>query len=80
MAIELIIPPLGESITEATIAKLLPFYGPRRLIEAASQTQASILGPVLQTVMYGVALLVVARLFMNRRIAVQRHPVLTSTT
>ena len=64
---------------DATVAKLLPFYGPRRLIEAASQGQASIGGPVVQTVIYGLALLIVARLFMNRRIAVRRHPLVTQT-
>ena len=64
---------------DAAIAKFLPFYGPRRLIEGASQQQAAILGPVVQTVLYGLALLVVARLFMNRRIAVQRHPFIDPT-
>ncbi|MBL0205080.1 MAG: hypothetical protein IPQ14_12345 [Candidatus Microthrix sp.] len=64
---------------DAAIAKFLPFYGPRRLIEGASQQQAAILGPVVQTVLYGLVLLVVARLFMNRRIAVQRHPFIDPT-
>lgn len=60
---------------DATIAKALPFYGPRRLIDASIHHQGAILGPVVQTAAYGLVLLLVARLFMNRRIGIQRHPV-----
>jgi hypothetical protein len=64
---------------DATVAKVLPFYGPRRLIETASHHQGAIVGPVIQTAIYGAALLLVARLFMNRRIAIQRRPVTASS-
>lgn len=63
---------------DAVVAKVLPFYGPRRLIETASHHHGAIVGPVIQTAIYGAALLLVARLFMNRRIAIQRHPVTAS--
>ncbi len=57
----------------ATVAKALPFYGPRRLIDASLSPDGSIAGPLLQTALYGLALLVVARAFIARRVAVQRH-------
>jgi hypothetical protein len=63
---------------DAMVAKVLPFYGPRRLIEAAGHHHGAIAGPVIQTAIYGAVLLLVARLFMNRRIAIQRHPVTAS--
>ena len=59
---------------DATVARVLPFYGPRQLIEASIHQHGALLVPVLQTAAYGLALLVVARLFLDRRIAVQRHP------
>ena len=58
---------------DATVAKVLPFYGPRQLIEASIHHQGLILVPVLQTAVYGLALLLIARIFLDRRIAIQRH-------
>ena len=55
------------------VAKFLPFYGPRRLIEASAQASGAIALPVLQTALYGLALLLLARLFMGRRITVEQH-------
>lgn len=54
------------------VSKVLPFYGPRELIEASTHPQGGLLIPVLQTLVYGVALLAIARIFMDRRIAVAR--------
>ena len=59
--------------TTSTIARFLPFYGPRQLIESSLRHQGALGRPLLQTAVYGVALLLLARLCMNRRIEVQRH-------
>lgn len=50
----------------SALSKTLPFYGPRRLINAAANGHGSIAGPLLQTAAYGVTLLVAARLFTRR--------------
>jgi hypothetical protein len=55
------------------VAKLLPFYGPRRLVEAADSHDGAILWPTLLTFVYAVALLLVARLLVSQRVSVQRH-------
>ena len=57
---------------QGLIAKLLPFYGPRRLIDTAVEGSGSVAGPLLQTALYGVALLIVARVFMGNRLVVHR--------
>jgi hypothetical protein len=57
----------------ALTSKLLPFYGPRRLIDASLEHSGSIAGPVLQTALYGLALLFVARAFVSRRVNVRLH-------
>lgn len=54
------------------LAKLLPFYGPRRLIDTAVYGHGGVAGPLLQTAAYAVGLLVVARLFLGPRLAVRR--------
>jgi hypothetical protein len=52
---------------------VLPFYGPRRLIESSLTHNGPILGPLVQTALYALALLVIARVFVARRVAVERH-------
>jgi len=59
-------------------AKILPFYGPRRLIEASFVRNAPMGGPVLQTLAYGIGLLIVARLLVGRRVVVRRPLPLTT--
>ncbi len=59
--------------TSSTVAKVLPFYGPSRLIEASLVPDEAIAGALVQTAVYGFALLVLARVFIARRVAVQRH-------
>jgi hypothetical protein len=54
-------------------AKALPFYGPRRLIEAGLLHHGAILGPLMQTAAYGLVLLVVARILISRRVFVRKH-------
>jgi hypothetical protein len=58
---------------DSNVAKALPFYGPRRLIESSLADSGPILGPLVQTALYGLALLVIARIFVARRVAVERH-------
>jgi hypothetical protein len=55
------------------VARVLPFYGPSRVLYASVHRQGPILFPVIETAVYGLALLLLARLCMNRRIEVQRH-------
>jgi hypothetical protein len=62
----------------ANIAKVLPFYAPRRLIEASLVPHAAIAGPIGQTLVYAIGLLVVARIVIARRIVVHRpQPIAT---
>lgn len=58
---------------QSAIAKVLPFYGPQELVTASLSDHGPILGPLLLTALYGLALLFVARLFVSRRVDVTRH-------
>jgi len=60
----------------SVVSKLLPFYGPRRLIASSLAAHGAIAGPLLQTAAYGVALLVVTRIFVSRRVDIERHDLL----
>jgi len=55
------------------VAKVLPFYGPSRLISSSLTQDGPILGPLVQTSLYGLALMILARLFVARRVDVQQH-------
>ncbi|MGB6057784.1 MAG: hypothetical protein WBF71_05930 [Microthrixaceae bacterium] len=55
------------------VAKFLPFYGPAQLLETSVRANGPILVPALQTLVYGVALLIAARVFITRRVQVSRH-------
>lgn len=57
----------------ATIAKVLPFYGPRRVIEASISGSGGLWGPLVQTALYGLGLLVLARVFIGPRLSVRRN-------
>jgi hypothetical protein len=57
---------------EGMLAKTLPFYGPRRLIDVAVSGHGSVAGPLLQTALYGLAMLVLARVFIGARLVVHR--------
>lgn len=56
------------------VAKALPFYGARRLIDAGVDGHGPIAVPLVQTILYGAALLVTARVFVGPRLNVTRHP------
>lgn len=58
---------------DTIVAKLLPFYGPRQLIEASAHQHGAIAWPSLLTAAYGVAMLVVARMFVSQRVSIERH-------
>jgi hypothetical protein len=62
------------SDSDTLVAKLLPFYGPRRLIEVGAVGDGPVAWPLLLTVAYSVALLVAARLFVASRVRIVRHP------
>ncbi len=66
--------------TNTVVSKVLPFYGPRRLLNASVSDHGAIAGPLLQTLVYGVGLLLVARLFVSRRVGVVRHEELAGAT
>ncbi|WP_426574344.1 hypothetical protein [Aquihabitans sp. McL0605] len=55
------------------VAKVLPFYGPQQIIIASLTEHGAILWPVVLTVLYGLALMMVARVLMTGRVEVVRH-------
>jgi len=58
----------------SAVARLLPFYGPRQLISSSLASNGRIAGPLILTFAYGIALLILARILIARRVAVTRHP------
>jgi hypothetical protein len=58
---------------DTVVSKVLPFYGPRRLLEASISHEGAIGSPLFQTFFYGLALLIAARLFVSRRVDVARY-------
>jgi len=64
--------------TDTVVSKVLPFYGPRRLLNASLSHHGAVALPLLQTLAYGLALLLAARLFVSRRVDVVRHRALES--
>lgn len=58
---------------DAAVAKALPFHGASQLFDSAVVPSGPVLVPVLQTALYGLGLLVVARVLMVRRLSVRRH-------
>lgn len=59
---------------ETTVSKLLPFYGPQELILSSLDRTGPVLWPLALTAAYGLALMVVARVFLTRRLEVTHHP------
>ena len=58
---------------DTIVAKLLPFYGPRQLIDASAHGAGAIAWPALLTAVYAAVLLIVARLFVSQRMSIERH-------
>jgi hypothetical protein len=57
-------------------SQVLPFYGPRRLLQGSLSSHGAIASPLYQTFFYGLGLLLAARLLISRRVNVSRHDVL----
>jgi hypothetical protein len=55
------------------LAKILPFYGPERLIDSSLGSTFSVWTAVAASVAYAAALLVGSLLLMGRRVRVRRH-------
>lgn len=56
------------------VARVLPFYGPEEIIRSSlTPAGGPVLGPLLLTMGYGLALLVVARVFLGHRLEVVHH-------
>lgn len=64
---------LGSS-SDSIVARLLPFYGPKRLIEAGLTDEGALLVPVVHMLLYGLALLIAARVLISRRVFARTHP------
>ena len=60
----------------SVVSKVLPFYGPRRLLASSLASKGPIVGPLIQTALYGMALLVITRIFVSRRVDIERHDLL----
>jgi len=56
----------------STIAKVLPFYGARLLIDHALVGSGAIAWPLLISSAYAVVLLLIARIFIGPRLTVRR--------
>jgi hypothetical protein len=61
------------SALDTVVSKILPFYGPRQLLQSSLSHGGPIASPLIETGLYGVGLLLVARLFVARRVNVARH-------
>ncbi len=55
-------------------SELMPFYGARSLLAASLHRHGALAGPLIETVAYGLALMLVARAGVARRVTVVRHP------
>jgi hypothetical protein len=64
--------------SDTAVAKVLPFFGPQRVIEAGLEPQAPVAGYVALTALYAFGLFVVARVLVARRVGVRRHGMLRS--
>lgn len=64
----------------ALAAKVLPFYGARRLIDASADGTGAIMAPSLLSALYALGLLALARLFVSQRVTIQRHSSLTTSS
>ena len=58
---------------ESIVAKALPFHQPQALIIAGVDGQGAVLLPLLWTALYGIALLILARILLGSRLSVAAH-------
>ena len=59
---------------DSMVSKILPFYGPRQLLEAGMTGTGAVAGPLLLSVVYAVVLLLLARVFVGPRLGLVSHP------
>jgi len=55
------------------VARVLPFHGPQELITSSLSAHGPVAWPLIETLLYGVALFVAARLLVAHRVEVTRH-------
>ena len=58
---------------DSVVAKVLPFFGPREVIAAGISGHGAVAGPLLLTAVYGLTLMVAARILMTGRVEVVTH-------
>jgi hypothetical protein len=59
------------------VSKVLPFYGARELLAASASGRGPILWPLVETLAYGIVLLLAARAFIAKRVDVQHHDLIS---
>ena len=59
--------------TDSAVSKVLPFYGPQRLIESSLHPTGPILWPLALTLAYGLGLMGIARASLAHRLEVTHH-------
>lgn len=59
---------------DSIVSKVLPFYGPRQLIEAGLTGTGAVAGPLLLSIGYAIAMLLLARVFVGPRLGLVSHP------
>jgi hypothetical protein len=57
----------------SVVSRLLPFHGPQELITSSLTVHGPIAWPLVETFLYGMALFVLARVLVARRVEVTRH-------
>jgi len=62
---------------DALVGRFLPFWGPRRLLDAALGEPVNVGVMVMVSLAYAAALLGFALWLMTRRVAIRRHPLVT---
>jgi hypothetical protein len=58
---------------DSVVSQLLPFHGPQELITSSLSNDGPIAWPLAETILYGIALFVLARLLVSHRVEVTRH-------
>jgi hypothetical protein len=61
---------------DAPLAKVLPFYGARKLLASSMTASGPILLPWMEAAIYGLAMLAATWFFVSRRVEVVRHDLL----
>jgi hypothetical protein len=57
----------------SVVSQLLPFHGAQELITSSLAARGPVAWPLIETLLYGAALFVLARVLVARRVEVTRH-------